>query len=287
MNSGQQIFIGGSGRCGTSILASLFGVHPDVLYFPEPRFLINPGGLNDFLHQRIDFRVFKHNLVHEFRTVLINGLKGLGYAEAPEVYTIEKTEEVIDCHFSGDGPLLVQAANFIQGLFGLGFSAWHKKIGAEKTPHTILMADTLYAMFPGMKYYHILREPKDVCASMMVQSWGPNSPEEFIFYYNKLMRVANEARTRIPAGNYFVVSLETLIDEPLECTTAVFDFAGISSSEALIRRWLDLIEVKSAHVDRWKSALSESEAKAIERYCYPLYHEWRSCETYAPKAMGF
>ncbi len=41
-----QIFIGGAGRSGTTILAELLGSHPQVLTFPrEMRFLTDPGGL--------------------------------------------------------------------------------------------------------------------------------------------------------------------------------------------------------------------------------------------------
>ena len=287
MNSLKQIFIGGSGRCGTSILAHIFGVHPDVLYFAEPRLLVDRGGLNDFLGRKIDFRIFKYNLLHCFRDVIINNLKNLGYVEAADVYTPQRVEEIIEENFSGDRPVTVKAGRTIDGLFSLGFATWNKRYWAEKTPHNALMADALYAMFPDMKYYHILRDPRDVCASMMIQTWGPDSPEEFIFYYNTLMRRALEVQTRIPLENYFVLSMESLIQDPLDCTLAVVDFAGIPKSEALFERWRDLIRVGEANVGRWKSSLTVSEARAIERYCYPLYEEWRKRETYTPRAMGF
>jgi hypothetical protein len=262
-------------------------VHPDVLYFAEPRILVDPGGLSDFLNRRIEGRILKYNILHHFREVMINGLTGLGYVRAGEVYTPEQMEETIDRSLAGYRPLTARAADLVDGLFSLGFSFWNKKYWAEKTPHNMLMAGALYAMFPEMRYFHILREPRDVCASMMKQNWGPNTPEEFIFYYNTLMRKAFEVQTLIPAENYFVLSLETLIDNPLDTVLAVFDFAGIHTSSALIRRWTGSIDVASAHVGRFKSSLSASEARAIERYCYPLYEEWRRRETSVPRAMGF
>ncbi len=46
----RVVFIGGTGRCGTSILRQVLGHHPQVGVLPfEYRFLVDPDGLIDFL----------------------------------------------------------------------------------------------------------------------------------------------------------------------------------------------------------------------------------------------
>lgn len=49
--NGSIVFIGGTGRSGTSITRALLGAHPSVLTFPfEYRFIIDPDGIIDFIN---------------------------------------------------------------------------------------------------------------------------------------------------------------------------------------------------------------------------------------------
>jgi hypothetical protein len=45
----KLLMIGGTGRCGTTLLAKIFNNHPQVAVAPEWRFLIDPDGLLDFV----------------------------------------------------------------------------------------------------------------------------------------------------------------------------------------------------------------------------------------------
>src|SRR6185436_14178577 len=45
----------------------------------------------------------------------------------------------------------------------------------EKTPHHAFIAKTLGEWFPGAAIIHLVRDPRDVVASLQRMPWAPNS----------------------------------------------------------------------------------------------------------------
>ena len=61
------IFVGGSGRSGTSIIGRLLNFHPDLLYFSEPRLFNDPGGVVDLALGKTSLDDFKKKMLDVYR----------------------------------------------------------------------------------------------------------------------------------------------------------------------------------------------------------------------------
>lgn len=55
------LLLGGSGRSGTTLLARIISTHSDVTAVPETRFLVDPGGIYDYLGQYQNWTPYSQN----------------------------------------------------------------------------------------------------------------------------------------------------------------------------------------------------------------------------------
>ena len=129
----------------------------------------------------------------------------------------------------------------------------------EKTPHTVMITHFLYAMFPDMKYIHVVREPKDIYCSLLKQTWGPKQVDDFVKWYCYIMKVAYTAQSKIPEANYYVASFDNLVENTCEVVRDVLAFTSIKSSEEIINTCASQLRPELVHIDRWRQVLSDDE----------------------------
>lgn len=272
------IFIGGTGRCGTAILGAMFAAHPQIMYFNEPRFISDEGGLAEYILGRTSWRGFRHKMLKSFRWNLIHKLQGAGFEEAEQIYTTEAVANVL--HQATQGLLVTRTAQgrvFIENLFALAMKPEHK-YWVEKTPGTVMYADTLHEMFPEMRYIHIIRQPKDVCVSILRQPWGIRTVGRFCAYYQNVMDKACQAQQYVPPENYLVVSLESFAHNPVPVAQCIYDFVGIPIVDAVVQQVDESVSVERAHINCWHDVLSNQHAVEIDAKCGALYLRWKAEE---------
>lgn len=100
---------------------------------------------------------------------------------------------------------------------------------AEKTPGNIAHADRIWAAWPDAKIVHIIRDPRDVFASLVeAKKW--DSPEEFadrwVSTIGRGLRLKGEINPS--ASSYLAIRYEDLIAAPEETMRRVIDFIGES-----------------------------------------------------------
>ena len=152
--------------------------------------------------------------------------------------------------------------------------AHRKQRWGEKTPDHAFFAETLLAWYPGATVIHILRDPRDVVASLMDLPAFPNSALGNANLWLTFNRAAIRA-SRQPG--YVLVRYEELVADPERELGRLCAFIGESFSVQMMepkpdptadRPWFQRAEgpIVSSRVEIWRERLSERDAGLVEWY---------------------
>lgn len=203
----MQIFVGGTGRSGTTQLQVIIGQHPDVWSIPEEtRFVVDPGGLEDLVRfLSTDFTPFHScDALSRFRTMLTGDVAGVDRPEAfshvdlATVFGAERyrdwakrflsdltwysfteveTPRTMGRYFRDRADLVALCRLYVDELFSAGAAERGKSYWCEKTPGNAGSIDFLLELFPDARTIYIVRHPVQVAASHLSMAWAPDDIE--------------------------------------------------------------------------------------------------------------
>jgi len=194
MANKPPVFIVGSPRSGTSLLRNLLNRHPNLAICGETRFY------GDVYKRRRAFGVLdnpenRQRLVRHYLDTTRLGKLGVDRAVLEERLLRDATsyQALLRC-------ILEQYAES-QGKVRYG----------EKTPHHAFFAKTLGEWFPGAAIIHLVRDPRDVVASLQRMPWAPNSIVDNAWMWRLFNRAARSVHH---SPGYLMVHYENLAAEP-------------------------------------------------------------------------
>lgn len=203
----MTIFVGGTGRSGTTQIAEIVGQHPAVWHVPtESRFLVDPGGLEDLVRSLSTAYTPFHGCegLERFTTMITRDVAGrpspgaLSHVDLPAIfgatfyadwcrrflaaltwYAFDErtTRRVVGRYFPDRAELVAVCRAYVDELFGAGAAAHGKRHWCEKTPNNMLATDFLWELFPEARFIHIARHPVQVAASHLSMEWAPDDIE--------------------------------------------------------------------------------------------------------------
>ena len=270
------IFVGGTGRSGTTVTARLLDAHPACHAIPvEVRFITDPGGLCDLANGRTGFGEFRRRLLHRwFYRQLTNGeTRGLH-----RILEQSKIEEALPALRDGLQRDPWQAAGaFVHQLLdplatGAGAECW-----IEMTPPNARAAADLLRLFPDMRLIHSVRDGRDVACSVAPLHWGPTTPEEALNWWADSLEVAFAACELLPPDRILTVRLEKLVGQDREAELArICAFLGLDVHAAL-RGYFDAnVTAQRAHIGRWTDDVPADRRPAFEAQYEALVERIRS-----------
>lgn len=147
-----------------------------------------------------------------------------------------------------------------------------KKLYGEKTPHHALEAELLCSVFPDCRIIHIVRDPRDVVASLLRMPWGSRSAAANARLWLRCVTAAEQCSGR---SNYLRVSYESLACEPDQELRQVCAFLGVEYSSDMLKaesgndvdRWWfqrSREPVNRSRLEKWRTELSPRKVAAIE-----------------------
>ncbi|MGC9399063.1 MAG: sulfotransferase family protein [Anaerolineae bacterium] len=251
----REIFVGGCGRSGTTLLGAILGAHSRCLCPPESHFKTSPFRLGMWKDGHIDPRAaWAYIQIHwRFKIWQLD----VDADAAPQSSYVDLLHWLVEQYAE---------AHDLTGT-----------IWVDHTPENVNYASTLLNHFPRARLVHIVRDGRAVANSIMPLDWGPNTVITAAPWWETNVRSGLTLEEGELAERIVRVKYEALLAEP-ETTVAhlcdalelAFEPSMLSASgfhppayttrqHQLIGRGLD-----PARAQRWREALSPRQIEIFE-----------------------
>ena len=285
----RPVFVGGTGRSGTTVMGDLLGHHEDIrTSVPiEIKFLANKSGLLQLVFGRdtgssqvkispFNLRAQRIRRISEkakFAKIQVEFLDRIWNSwwdiDAPPPHgrglqsgiSKERLEFLINRLISNLRINRVWAARrFMRDFISSQDAHEGQKYWVETTPLNIAQARRILKLFPDALFINMVRDPRDVIASLLTKNWGPTTPLEGLEWIEKRLRDAHEALEHIPANHQITIALEDLaINNRLQSYQSLLKFLNLGEDPRMQEFFETHLSAEAAMSGRWKQEIGTPE----------------------------
>jgi sulfotransferase family protein len=257
------VFIGGTGRSGTHVLARLLDRHPELASVPiEARFHCNVRGMPDLLGGRVSLAGYLEKL-REFwwhRVRVDDQPRGL--------YNL-MTRASFDAALAGfESAYRENPVGACRALFWDLLGPWADGAGkprlVEMSSHNIKEAQTLRRLFGSARFVHAVRDGRDAASSVTTKTWGPDDVISAIGWWAERLRAidagisGSEDGTEftLPSNQLCVIVLDDLVARDRGATYGrLLSHVGVDDAPAMREFYESEMSAASANRGRWATGL--------------------------------
>lgn len=276
------VFIGGTGRSGTTIALNLLKDHSEFhASLPrEIKFLTARSGALDLIFGRPftleeTFEGLRNNCVLRARGLLGKDEhpifakrlfgpwwsemgkagKPRGLVQAIDAETLKIAHVQFESAFKVDP--LAATREFFFTLAQRQLKKPDARLFGDSTPVNMMNASRLVQVFPEAKFVNVVRDGRDVALSVSKENWGPSDPIKALTWWANRMVKGATALAAVPRVNQHTMRLENLAVNSRESTYLNYlNFLGIND-EPKMREYFDTqVSPEKLHEGRWKSEVS-------------------------------
>lgn len=249
----HHAFIVGTGRCGTTILASVLNAHSRICIPPELQLIFSYSGNGD--------RFYEKSLANELAPYRARHFIRLCELVCP--YDIGMFFDYRR-HFKELDYPQTDLKRLVHDLFDHICYAHGKDVFIEQTPWHGQRLDLLKELFPAMKVIHLVRDGRDVALSYARTPWWSKDVGENILRWEREVKIVKEFGESNPES-FLELRYEDLACNPEAELQKILDLFGLSfeanmlDAGKLINYWAmykgDTGRVHSKQYQQWEKSM--------------------------------
>ena len=265
-NEIRPIFIAGSERSGTTLLRLMLHSHPRIAIPPQTKYLRK-------LYKR---RLLFGNLHKEKNREKLAKWFLDHFDESTKLNDLEIDQESVRKWILESKSLgAALAAPWIYYAQSQGKQRW-----GDKRPYYIHHMEKLRQLYPDAQVINVLRDCRDVVASLKEMPWWNNSVNYSILNWKSAIQCGINARTKTKLDEYLELRYEDLLTEPERELQRVCQFLGESYDPGMLQfrelakqvvpdyklDWHSATRepLNTSSVGRWEKDLSTAEMSVVE-----------------------
>jgi hypothetical protein len=262
------LFVGGTGRSGTHVVAKILDKHSHFRKVPnEARFHTDPGGFPDVLggHTGPDLFVWRlrHHWYRNFEPTRLS-FRGL------HRYVPRRRLDAACAAFLrrfDDEPEAASRQLFFDLLWPLATE--EAKAGLiEQSCDVVAEAETLDRLFPEARFIHVVRDGRDAAASRVGQArWltHPRTIKQGLEWWEARIRRIDAGVRAVEPGRVYPVSLDELVGGERRRTYRLMRrFAGLRNEEAMLDYFQGRVKDRNANMQRWRHSVPERRQAEVD-----------------------
>jgi hypothetical protein len=270
----DPVFIGGSPRSGTHIVAHLVAHHSRYAMIPiEVAFHCAPG----FVPAYVRGSMTAEELMHRVRTMWSDTTyKGRGLSKVVERSDLDAALEAFE-QSAGEGNRRRAANTLVRGLLDPFARRRRKGSWSEKSLLNVVAAPVLASVFPAARVIHMVRDGRDAACSVTPLPYGRSSVPTALRQWATRLGAADRGMRLAPEGSALALHLESLVllhrEESYE---RLLRFLNLEDEPAMRSFFDSEMTPERAHIGRWRTELAGAEREEAEALYDELLTELRA-----------
>lgn len=267
----KVVFIGGTGRSGTHVLAQLISRHARFGLVPvEVRFHTDADGFPGLLAGEVS----PEDFVKRLRGFWWKGFQTSRFRGMYRFVDRERFDAAVARFEAEHEADLEQACRDL--FFDLlwfrateGEKAEEGEALIEQSTDSVAAAATLARLFPDARFIHVVRDGRDASASRVSQTRGlvaPRTRLQGIDWWEQRIRSIEAGAAAIPPERLLTMSLDELLLMPRarHALRPMFRFLGVPVTKRTRRYFNKRMTREQANTERWRKGISGAKAARID-----------------------
>lgn len=245
-------------------MTKLLGQSERYAIFPgEVRFHIDRNGLGELLQGVATLEDFIQKLRGWFFRRQVPGRRVTGlYRILSETELESAIDRFLSVYPESPGEA---AGELFRDLLGPEARRQECSSWVESSPATLHLAPIWASVLPEAKFLHMVRDGRDVAASVVAQTWGPKDPIKALKWWGENLRHSWVASSRLSERKVKAIRLENLVSRDRESIyEELLDWLELPD-EPQVRHKFESMDGDRANLGRWREAVPAQERREFER----------------------